>query len=406
MKRAILSTLALAACLIAPGWLRGQGNPPWPLQESGVKTDLRAVSAVDNQVAWASGSNGVVLVTTDGGGQWRRCATPDEDRDGATLDFHGIQAWDAQTALVLSSGPAALSRVYRTWDGCESWTLMLTNRNPEGSYDAVAFWSRWRGLLVGDPVSRIPLAARASGEAVGEKRLNRPSFLTLETVNGGRLWEHPEPSAEDLIDPGPEGRAAFASGNGALFVGLKNAAGPRAGLFAWFGAGGRGGAAVYRGEARGSSSRKFVWSPAVPVPILGGADSSGVFAVAFRPEDKPGARPGERALIYQYGVAVGGDYLSPDLRIGSAAWSSDGGEHWSPPKNSPHGLRTAVQWSQPLEAWIAVGANGSDVSRDDGKSWEFLDDGTWNALSLPFAVGPGGRIARLNSVAYRLETKE
>ncbi|MGA3080779.1 MAG: hypothetical protein ABSD44_05295 [Terracidiphilus sp.] len=36
---------------------------------------------------------------------------------------------------------------------------------------------------------------------------------------------------------------------------------------------------------------------------------------------------------------------------------------------------------------------------DDGKTWQPLDDGNWNALSLPFVVGPSGRIARINPVA-------
>jgi hypothetical protein len=49
-----------------------------------------------------------------------------------------------------------------------------------------------------------------------------------------------------------------------------------------------------------------------------------------------------------------------------------------------------------LKAWIAAGTNGSDISRDDGKTWTPIDDGNWNALSLPFVVGPHGRIARLS----------
>jgi hypothetical protein len=65
----------------------------------------------------------------------------------------------------------------------------------------------------------------------------------------------------------------------------------------------------------------------------------------------------------------------------------------------PHGFRSSVQWSDSLKAWIAAGTNGSDISRDDGKTWQPLDDGNWNALSLPFIVGPNGRIARLNAVA-------
>ena len=34
---------------------------------------------------------------------------------------------------------------------------------------------------------------------------------------------------------------------------------------------------------------------------------------------------------------------------------------------------------------------------NDGKTWTRLDDGNWNALSLPFVVGPEGRIARLSA---------
>jgi len=49
--------------------------------------------------------------------------------------------------------------------------------------------------------------------------------------------------------------------------------------------------------------------------------------------------------------------------------------------------------------WIAAGTNGSDISRDDGKTWQAVDDGNWNALSLPFVVGPKGRIARLSVAA-------
>jgi hypothetical protein len=54
--------------------------------------------------------------------------------------------------------------------------------------------------------------------------------------------------------------------------------------------------------------------------------------------------------------------------------------------------------------WITVGPNGSDLSRDDGKTWQPIEHappdvgkgGEWNALSLPWVVGPNGRIAKLN----------
>jgi len=65
----------------------------------------------------------------------------------------------------------------------------------------------------------------------------------------------------------------------------------------------------------------------------------------------------------------------------------------------PHGFRSAVQWNESLKAWITVGTDGSDISRDDGKTWQPLDNGNRNALSLPFVVGPNGRIGRLDPAA-------
>ena len=95
-------------------------------------------------------------------------------------------------------------------------------------------------------------------------------------------------------------------------------------------------------------------------------------------------------------LAVGGDFTKPNESVGTAAWSDFEGQHWTASSTPPHGFRSAVQWSETLKAWITVGTNGSDLSRDDGKTWQPLDDGNWNALSLPFVVGPNGRIARIN----------
>jgi hypothetical protein len=100
---------------------------------------------------------------------------------------------------------------------------------------------------------------------------------------------------------------------------------------------------------------------------------------------------------------VGGDYQKPDNNAGTAASSSDGGWTWIASITPPHGYRSTVQWSELFKLWITAGTNGSDISRDDGRTWQPLDDGNWNALSLPFIVGPEGRIARLNSAALSLE---
>jgi hypothetical protein len=108
-----------------------------------------------------------------------------------------------------------------------------------------------------------------------------------------------------------------------------------------------------------------------------------VFSVAFRDR--------------KHGIAVGGDYKKPDTTLGTAAWTSDDGLNWAPASRPPHGFRSAVSFYAPAEAWMAVGTNGSDASYDDGKTWEVVDNGSWNALSLPYAVGPQGRIGKLRA---------
>jgi hypothetical protein len=110
--------------------------------------------------------------------------------------------------------------------------------------------------------------------------------------------------------------------------------------------------------------------------------SGGIFSLAFRDQ--------------LHGMAGGGDYRKPNEPTGTAAWTADAGEHWTAATKPPHGYRSAVAWDADAKAWIVAGTNGSDISYDDGKTWTPLDNGNWNALSLPWAVGPQGRIAKLD----------
>ena len=81
------------------------------MQESGTTASLRGIHSVDGKIAWASGTEGTVLRTLDGGAHWQKCAVPDGATDGATLDFRGVQAFDAETAIVMASGPGEKSRL-------------------------------------------------------------------------------------------------------------------------------------------------------------------------------------------------------------------------------------------------------------------------------------------------------
>src|SRR5262249_6245101 len=108
--------------------------------------------------------------------------------------------------------------------------------------------------------------------------------------------------------------------------------------------------------------------------------------------------------------AVGGDYTQPKLTDRTAAFTLDTGKHWTASQTPPHGFRSAVAYDAASKTWITVGPNGTDISTDDGHNWQPLRpdpsvgdtpnaDQRWNALSLPYVVGPRGRIGILRPTA-------
>ena len=358
-----LSTLTCFIGLSAQDTASG----PWVMQSSGTSASFRGIHAVGGGVAWASGTNGTVLRTEDSGYMWQSCAMP----PGAEkLDFRGIWAWDADMAVVMSSGPGDQSRLYKTTDGCSHWTLLYTNPDKDGFWDAVLFLDRRQGVILGDPTTN----------AHGEKQ-----FTILRTIDAGATW---------LRDDFMSNEAAFAVGLSAFAA--SNTAAAISDNDLWFGTGGKGGAIAFSENLydKVASTGKVFCDCAGPlpgprriahwfhIPLEGGTDSSGIFSLAFRDS--------------QHGMAVGGDYQKPNESAGTAAWTADGGEHWTAAMKPPHGYRSAVAWDAEARAWITVGPNGSDISDDDGKTWQALDDGNWNALSLPWVVGPKGRMAKLD----------
>ncbi len=341
--------MVLLVVLVACGGAFGQ----WQMQDSHSTAGLRGIHSVDPQgtVAWASGTGGTVLRTEDGGAHWVRCATP----DGAEkLDFRGVWAWDATTAVVMSAGPGDQSRVFKTTDACQHWTEELKNPEKDGFWDALVFekGDDKNGVLIGDPVGGV--------------------FDTRITALGHGWMADPKPCKAN------PGEAAFAASNSSVFV--------FASRRYIIGTGGKGGPRALLSPllAYNDSDKECL---GVPVPVAGGDEAAGVFSISFRDA--------------KHGVAVGGDYKKPSDAAGTAAWTTDGGRHWKAATKPPHGYRSAVAWDSQARAWIAAGTNGSDFSRDDGKTWRLLDGGKWNALSLPYIVGPEGRIGKLEAGALK-----
>jgi len=362
----------------------------WDLETSNTTADLRGIHSIGNGVAWASGTNGTVLRTEDSGYVWQTCAVP----PGAEkLDFRGIQGFDANTAIVMSSGKGDLSRLYKTMDGCHSWNLIFTNPNsPEGFFDSIYFPREHRsttdhegfGLLLGDPVG-------------GE-------LAVFETRNGGYSWNR---ISDDALKISEGEFSAFAASNSCI-SGFGGATFDIA-------IGGKAGSLLLRLSYEGyywlndSSPLKRMWQREA-VPMAKGGESAGAFAVAERiqfPSNNPAPGFEDLRLVEEI---VGGDYLKPDDSAGTAAYHDR--HAWHAAQTPPHGYRSSLRYDAASKSWITVGPNGTDFSTDDGKNWRPLRpnparheapdaDRNWNAISLPFVVGPKGRVGKLNPTALK-----
>ncbi len=374
-KPILLPFLLLLASLPALG--------QWEMESSHTKADLRGIHSAGGGVAWASGTSGTILRTEDGGYLWQNCNSPS---DAGALDFRSIWAWDAQNAVVMSSGKGDDSRLYRTSDGGASWKLLYTNPDADGFWDALVFTDKKHGIILGDPVAG--------------------SFVVLRTDDGGLHWRKTD-------DPGlavsPRGEGAFAASNSSYvaipFSGKYTTDTPLGAAMEFFGTSGPGGPHVFYMAMRdlepAAGKGTHAKAPREPkmapkwlknsVPLAKSAASMGIFSLAFRDAFT--------------GIAVGGDYLQPDESTGTAAYTEDNGNGWLAAAKPPHGYRSSVAWSEPDKAWVTVGTNGADASYNDGKSWQPItispDGGPWNALGLPWVVGPKGRIAKLVSLGKK-----
>jgi photosystem II stability/assembly factor-like uncharacterized protein len=347
MKRSWLAPLALS--LIAH-----PSSAQWVPQQSGTNARLRGLSIVSRDVAWASGSGGTCLRTTDGGTTWAARPVP----GASSLDFRDVHAVDAGIAYLLSIGAGEASRIYKTADGGRTWRLQATNRDPKGFLDALAFWDADHGCALGDPV---------------EGR-----FAILTTDDAGNDWKRP--SGEGM-PPARPGEGAFAASGTCLVT--------RGDRNAWFATGGANVSRVFR-----SSDRCQTWT-VHETPIRAGTPSSGIFSLAFWDAN--------------HGVAVGGDFKKPEESGGSVALSIDGGRTWTPARGTqPAGYRSgvAVVPGTPGPILVAVGPTGADLSTDGGENWQRLGRTGFDAVGFAgpdagWAVGEDGRIARFNGDAAR-----
>jgi photosystem II stability/assembly factor-like uncharacterized protein len=324
-------------------------SPSWEIQYTDSTMGFWAISIVDADTVWVSGTQGRVARTTDGGETWTVSGVPGAEG----LQFRDVHAFSASEAFVLSIGNGTDSRIYRTSDGGESWDLSFQNQDPNGFFDCLSFWDRERGVAFSDSFE-------------GE-------FTLIRTQDGGGSWRRLDPAT--IPDARP-GEGAFAASGTCLVT--------RPGGLGWFGTGASGiDTRVIRTADFGNT-----WEEA-PTPIRSTDGASGVFSLSFLDDER--------------GMAVGGKYNQPDSLYDDAAVTFDGGRTWTlVTRTGLGGAVSGVSYvpGAPTPTLVAVSASGgSAYSLDNGMGWTVFDTTSYQAVSMAspevgWAVGRG-RISRI-----------
>ena len=277
-----------------------------------VKSSFRALSVINDKVAWAGGSKGWIGRSIDGGKSWLFKQISGFE----TLDFRSIYAFDSLTCIVANAGSPAY--IFRTTDGGKNWTTVYKNEIKEAFIDGIDFWNDKKGIAYGDPING--------------------KMLLLSTEDGGISWK--ELSGPTLL----EGEASFAaSGTGLRCYDKKKITITTGGKIS----------RLWTSKDEGTT-----WT-VDSLPVIQGEESTGAFSAVF--------------WIDKYGVVVGGDFKN-ELQNGKHIFLTlNKGKNWTLPIRPTRGLRECVEYLG-NDYLIAIGPQGADVSNDRGENWLPISD--------------------------------
>jgi photosystem II stability/assembly factor-like uncharacterized protein len=341
----------------------GLASPSLTPQVSGTTNRLDSVSVVNESVVWASGRNGTVVRTLDGGATWEVHVIPGAE----TLAFRDIEAFSKDVAFVLSNNGGANARIYKTEDGGATWILQFQSPIPISFYDCFAFWNDHLAVAVPDAEN---------------------GHFDVIRMTDGHTWEN----IGDLFPPGQPGEGFFPASGTCITT--------RGGRRAWAVSGGAAHPRVIATTDRGATWASY------DIP-MGGTPSSGGLSIQFRDN--------------HHGILGGGEVAAPTVfQDNNFARSSDGGKTWqlatAAPLTGPiFGLGYAKHSGGGADdagdddrdeghriAVVATGPGGTAWSANEGDTWQSLP-GLGGLVSVGFAnphtgwlVGTLGQIVRID----------
>jgi photosystem II stability/assembly factor-like uncharacterized protein len=319
-----------------------QNHPTIEIQAQGTKTSLRGLSVVNDAVAWASGSNGTIGRTSDGGKNWKWITV----KGFETRDFRDIEAFDATTAIIMAVDAPAY--ILKTVDGGESWKVVYENKTKGMFLDAMEFWNINAGIVIGDPIDG--------------------HFFIARTFDGGNTWKE---IPNDFKPKADSGEALFAASGTNIRILDKDEA-----VFV----------------TGGMNSRIFIRDQSIKLPIVQGRETTGANSVDVM--DKHSRKGGQTIIV------VGGDFNNPNSDSLNCFYSTNRGKTWKAPRTAPHGYRSSVEYLSKKHV-ISCGINGVDYSIDAGKNWKWISKEGFNVCRIAkqgsaiYLAGSNGKIAKV-----------
>ena len=312
------------------------------LLTSGTKTSLRGLSVVSDKIIWASGSNGTVAKSIDGGKTWQWITVKNFEK----RDFRDIEAFDKNTAIIIAISEPA--NILKTTDGGKTWKTVFTDSTKGMFLDAMEFWNRDSGIVLGDPING--------------------KFFIARTFDGGNNWQE---IPFDKLPAADSGEACFASsGTNVRKLDRQEACFISGGL----------------------RSRLFIRDQKIDLPIIQGSQSTGANSVAVSDDKK--LKGGHHIIV------VGGDFSNDTSTEKNCAITNDGGKTWIAPIVPPHGYKSCVEFFT-QQKLICSGTSGVDISNNNGMSWQLISKESFHVCKKAkkgknvFLAGGNGKIAKL-----------
>jgi len=333
MKSAILTTLLFSNFLLFNAAINAQTTLIEKRAPSKTFPRLQSIAITPNNTVWASGTKGNVVMSIDNGQSWQTKIVP----ESATLQFRDIWA-NNTTVFLLAAGEGEQSRLYRSDDNGDNWTLQYTMNNPKGFINCFDFWDENNGLVFGDSID--------------------DKLFMLRTTDGGKNWSRLVTAP--LAQKGGEG--GFSASGSCVRVGSNGQV--------WASTGATKSARLLR-----STDRGLTWN-STPLPYPKG-DTAGIFSTIPDSQWTFGGRMKEPEITGYHLVE----------------------QQWKATKNI--GLKGAIYGSDSyLNNLIVVNPDGVSLSKDNGKHWQKISSDSYWVVEFDnngtaWLAGPQGRISSL-----------